>query len=128
MDFYVGEAVKVSVIVPHSEGGGRKGRVIGWKVESVDIDFQDGDEGWVDREFVLPIYAEDPATIEQLIDAAADALCAARSRRDNGDDEEAERLAVDAAYFAAAALAINERSRSADELMYAIETEFGDAI
>lgn len=128
MEFYVGEMVKVSAIVPHSEGGGMTGRVTGWKAESIEIDFQDNSEGWVDREFVLPIYAEDPATIEQLIDAAADALCASRSRRDWNDDAEAERLAVDAAYFAAAALAINERSRSADQVLYAIETEFGDAI
>ena len=128
MEFYVGEMVKVSAIVPHSEGGGMIGRVIGWKAESIEIDFQDNSEGWVDREYVLPIYADDPATVEALIDAAADALCAARSRRDWNDDEEAERHAVDAAYFAAAALALNERSTAADGVLYAIETEFGDAI
>ncbi len=128
MDFYVGEMVKVSAIVPHSEGGGMKGRVTGWKAESVEVEFFDGSEGWVDREYVLPIEHADPATIEALIDAAADALCAARSRRDWNDDEEAESYAVDAAYFAAAALALNERSTAADGVLYAIETEFGDAI
>ncbi len=128
MEFYVGEMVKVSAILPHSEGGGMKGRVIGWKAESIEIDFQDNSEGWVDREFVLSIDAEDPATVEALIDAAADALAGARIWRDNGFDLTAERRAVDAAYFAAAALSINERSQSADEVMYAIETEFGDAI
>lgn len=127
MDFYAGEMVKVSAILPHSEGGGMKGRVVGWKAESVDIDFLDGSEGWVDREYVLPVDAEDPATIEQLIDAAADALAGARAWRDYGSDFSADLRAVDAAKYAMAALAINERSTAAESVLYAIETQFGSA-
>lgn len=54
MDMYLGQVVKVSVMVPYFEGGGMTGRVIGWTETSVDIDFDDGEEGWVEREYVFP--------------------------------------------------------------------------